>query len=77
MMPERWHVREGNEWRLRLGGLAAEIWLADDNSTYRSTIFWTDGTIILANDYDCLKKAKAGCLEIMNRLQQEHIDDTA
>ena len=75
--PVRWYAREGDEWRLRFRGMAAYIWLADDNLTYKSTIFWTDGTIILANEYDCLKKAKSGCLEIITRLQQEHLDDTA
>lgn len=78
--PERWYVVGGNEWRLRSGDIAAKIWLADDNITYKSEVrlgpHWADEITLCTGENYCLKNAKEICLEAI-RLTREHLDDTA
>jgi hypothetical protein len=72
---QKWYVRDGCQWRLRSGDITAVIQIMDDNATYKANI-WIDGEIIASGDWDCLKKAKAVCLEAIE-VSKEHIDDTA
>lgn len=67
----------GNEWRLRSGDTNMVVWLDDDEITYKTLIRRPDRQSLFPGEFYDLKEAKAGCLEIINRLQQEHIDDTA
>ena len=75
MNDQRWYVHEGCEWRLRSGDITAVIWIMDDNATYRANL-WLGGIVAASGEWDCIKKAKAACLELI-KASKEHIDDTA
>jgi hypothetical protein len=72
---QKWYVRDGCQWRSRSGDITAVIQIMDDNATYKANL-WLDGVVIASGEWDCLKKAKAACLEAIE-VSKGAIDDTA
>jgi len=74
---ERWYtIGCGNKWWLRSGDNRAIIFLAADETTYRTLIYRRGRETFYPGKFYNLKEAKAECLEAISESQQEHIDDS-
>jgi len=58
-----WTTTDGHSWKIRVEEHAALVWLHKDESTYLTNVFLGDGSLKFPGKFDCLKKAKAACLE--------------
>ena len=63
MIEQRWCTIEGDKWTLTMGDRTAIIWLLDDEETYLANIWQVDGDSAFNGEFDCIKKAKAACME--------------
>lgn len=77
-----WTTTDGNSWKIRVEEHAALVWLHKDEKTYLTNVFLGDGSLKFPGQFDCLKKAKAACLEAIADTQQaadtiEAIDEEA
>lgn len=61
----QWCTIQGNRWVLAVGDKTATIYLDTDEKTYHASvnIEWCAGSTIHESSTDCLKKAKAACIQ--------------
>ena len=74
--PERWITVDGNQWRIRRGEVVAQIWLLNDNLTYRSEVRWSQFSKLILPDFMCLEEAKEACLKEIDKAK-ENTDENA
>lgn len=63
MIEQRWCTVEGKEWTLTIGDKTAIVWLDLDEKTYNTNVWWPNGDSAFHGSFDCIKKAKAACIE--------------
>lgn len=63
MIEQRWCTIDGKSWTLTVGDINAIVWLWDDEKTYGANLWWPNGDSSSEGEFDCIKKAKAACLE--------------
>lgn len=64
-----WSTTDGRSWRITVGDNQATVWLIDE-VFYGAAILWSDGSSTLLEEFDCVKKAKKACLELIERTNQ-------
>lgn len=69
MIGQRWCSVDGKSWSRVVGEITAYVWLLEDETTYRSLTWQTDFNSDFHGHFDCLKKAKAACIEAIEDAQ--------
>lgn len=63
MIDQRWSTINGREWIVSAGNMQAIVCLMPDETTYKTNLWWLNGDSAFLGDFDCLRKAKAACME--------------
>lgn len=68
-----WTTIDGRSWSVAIGDKTASVWLIDDEfDGFYGARVWCIGneptTLNHLGEFDCIKKAKAACLEEIERI---------